>query len=243
MIICDLLPHHKSPMSEPARVPKGDWTEAVAKSEEHLVAADALASAGNHAMAFSHIVLGLEEWMKKNILHAVELGMTKFGTPDKVDPLRVRKQALTNHETKQMTGLASILLMLPFIERMKFIAQAQSEGRTPTREELEAKFRVDCQRASKLAPYIPRLEDLKQAGLYSGKKTSRGRAAVSATQEEFEQFRAILAGWLEFGRWVAAHPPSKAEIEEQKGKMADLRTKLRPLAAKAVETSAASERR
>lgn len=228
-------------MGKPTRGSDREWADALTKSEEHLAAADALATAGNYAMAFSHVVLALEEWAKRGILRMVKLGVARYGTPDKVDPFRVRKRALINHEAKQTAGLASILLMLPLIERVKFVTQAQSEGRSLTREELEAKFLVDCQRSAKLASYIPRLEDLKQAGLYSGRKTSRGKIAICATQEEFEQFRAILAEMLDFASCRAVHPSTMAEIEKQREIIKDLKAKVPPYVLEALEASAASK--
>ncbi|MDG7029482.1 MAG: hypothetical protein JRN38_04465 [Nitrososphaerota archaeon] len=229
-----------SDMGEPTKPLKSDWVKALDKAEEHLRAADALAITGNYGMAFSHIVLGLEEWTKRGILQAVGLGLAKLGTPDKVDPFRIRKRSLMNHDAKQTAGLGSILLALPIRGKAMLIAQARSEGRTLTEDEILARLRVDYQRVKKLAPYISRLEDMKQAGLYSGSRTSKGRTATCATRKEFGLFREILAELLESARWVVEHPLTAAEIKGLKALTSDLKTMYRPVALETVEAPAAS---
>lgn len=188
---------------------------ALAKAEEHLSAAEAIASTGNFGLGFSHLVLGLEEWAKNQFLFADELGFVRWGTPDMNDPLRIPRSTLTNHDKKQMAALGSICFMYPYRARVRFISDRLAAGRPPSQEEVTENFRQDCEVAKVLASYIPRLEDMKQAGFYSGDTTSKGHVARPGNEEEFRQIREILSGLLEFGRWAAEHPPTAAESKER----------------------------
>ena len=59
-----------------------------------------------------------------------------------------------------------------------------------------------------------KLEGMKQAGLYSGRKDKGGASISSASASEFEKYSKLLKDQLEIENFYDKHPFSKDEIEK-----------------------------
>jgi hypothetical protein len=154
---------------------------ALAKAKEHLAAADSIAALGNFPLAFSHVVLGLEEMAVGKVHNGTSLGLFSVGDPpDEEDPFRVNRDPLYLHRSRLVTIVFHTAL---WRTERAHIESALEEHCHDDRSEqdrdggarpIEDVFEEDVQ---PLLDDFDRQEPLKEGGFYSAEQDRRGRPA------------------------------------------------------------------
>lgn len=209
--------------------------EALAKAQGHLQAADAIAARGDYSMAFSHLVLSLEEWSKQRIHEGLDMGLAESGTPDRTNPFRIPEATEFDHQKKQFIALFLAALLFPMKGRMKFVMDCEEAGRQPSKEELTNRLMRDLEVSEKLLALAGRLEAMKQFGLYSGEKAARGKRTTPVSRENFEWLRPIVAEHLEIEAFTVEHPLTAQQVAQAHEQVKKLQDRLRPQAQKLLD--------
>jgi hypothetical protein len=204
--------------------------EALQKAQGHLVAADLIASRGEYPMAFSHLVLSLEEWSKQMIYEGLSMGLVEWGTPDANNPFRIPEYMEFSHPSKQFLAAFLAAIVFPMKGRLKFVIDSGEAGRNPSKQEVTEQLKRDLEVSTKLIEMGMRLEAMKQSGLYSGDKTPKGDRMVPTSKEDFNWLRPILGEQLEIEAFVVDHPIAADQVAAERSLMKDLQERFRPLA-------------
>jgi AbiV family abortive infection protein len=188
--------------------------EALSKANEHLIAAETIAGLGYYSMAFSHVVLGLEEWLKRVVIEAHYLGIIQVENKKSADIFTISEKNLFSHKAKQLGAVFLLAFLIPIRGRMELIMRAKEAGKEVSHDLLAERFRRDLGTVGELVTIWDKLEGMKQAGLYSGRKDKGGASISSASASEFEKYSKLLEEQLEIENFYDKHQFSKDEIEK-----------------------------
>ena len=188
--------------------------KALSKANEHLIAAETIAGLGYYSMAFSHVVLGLEEWLKRVVIEAHYLGIVQLGNQKSVDIFSISEKDLFSHKAKQLGAVFLLAFLIPIRGRMELIMRAEEAGQEVSHDLLAERLRRDAGIVGELLTIWDKLEGMKQAGLYSGQKDKGGASISPANASEFEKYCKLLKEQLEIENFYDKHPLSKGEIEK-----------------------------
>ncbi len=187
--------------------------EALSKANDHLVAAEAIAGLGYHSMAFSHVVLGLEEWLKRVVMEAQYLGIVEVANRKNTDIFTISVKDLFSHKTKQAGAVFLLAFLIPIRGRAELILKTKEAGQEVNQNLFIERLQKDTSRILELITIWDKLEGIKQAGLYSG-SMYRGEASISpASRLDFENYRELLKEQLEIENFYDKFPFSMSEIE------------------------------
>ena len=125
-------------------------------------------------MAFSHVVLGLEEWLKRIVIEAHYLGIVQVGNQKSVDIFSISEKDLFSHKAKQLGAVFLLAFLIPIRGRMELIMRAEEAGQEVSHDLLAERLRRDAGIVGELLTIWDKLEGMKQAGLYSGQKDKGG---------------------------------------------------------------------
>ena len=188
--------------------------EALSKANKHLIAAETIAGLGYYSMAFSHVVLGLEEWLKRVVIEAHYLGIVQVRNRKSADIFTISEKDLFSHKANQLGAVFLLAFLIPICGRMELIMRAKEAGQEVSHDLLAERLRRDAGIVGELVTIWHKLEGMKQAGLYSGLKDKGGASISPASKPEFEKFWRLLKEQLEIENFYDKHPLSKGEIEE-----------------------------
>ena len=188
--------------------------EALSKANEHFIAAETIAGLGRYSMAFSHVVLGLEEWLKRVVIEAHYLGIVQIGNQKSADIFTISEKDLFSHKAKQLGAVFLLAFLIPIRGRMELIMRAKEAGQEVSHDLLAERLRRDAGIVGDLVTIWDKLEGMKQAGLYSGRKDKGGASISPTSASEFEKYCKLLKEQLEIENFYDKHPFSKGEIDK-----------------------------
>jgi AbiV family abortive infection protein len=187
--------------------------QALAKAKDHYRLAELAASNGDHALAYSTLVLSAEEEAKYILYRCVAMGVATFDPRLANDRILLREKDLRTHPIKQGTFvLANFLSALIFagIE----LAMRNAAGETLSHEAVMETLQTAMTEMTEKGPTADDLENRKQAGFYSGDTTSSGAPAVPAGKGDYERLHDLLELRLEFHEITLHDRPEAATLQE-----------------------------
>lgn len=187
--------------------------EALLKANEHLIVAEAIAELGHPSMAFSHVVLGLEEWFKRVVIETYYLGIVEVGKRKNADTFTISQMDLFSHKFKQTGALFLLAFLVPIRGRMELIMRAKEAGQEVSHDLLAERLRRDTGKMVELVTTWDKLEGMKQAALYSGSMDKGGRDISPASSPDFEKYYKLLKEQLDVENFYDKHPFSNGETE------------------------------